>query len=633
MFKPILILTSLALSATATAPSYFTITEVAAFDPYFLTDKVNGASIQIHITDPATKTSTTCTESWAPQATLYGPPDWMVCDDATFAFRFNSFVNYTDWTIGVRHQYKGAGKPCIKSSGAQCVTRLGYGGFNSSVPGYYYFDIVLAAIAAHASPIVEGIGSLTSNETGPSPISAITGPSAVPSHFIPIRLPYDMDITQQATVVKRDFEAVQKATIVNYAEMDESRVVIGSLKNLQLKMLPSPAYPQADGYNTYPSAMIATNWSDILYGSVRTVAKGDINSGGVYGFFFFANNAPHGETDIEIRTTEPDAFYINNQQDGSLQSGPDEWGIDTTDTGTDFSDYFHEYRLDWTPSGTTFYIDGIKVQTVTKYIPTGPGLEQLQQQPLWIVGMGQRPDHRGQHALHPINRYTLLLPLLLRDKFWLSDEIASGKQSFSAKYKIISPTDPEKIALKQCVTLNDSFLLDPAKPDPKRQRGEFAIANKVTTSVHLCNLEANENSNSKAPFYIGKNSFSSPGHRHVKKLARAAQIFFAEFALQQDQIKFSLAINNEAKIRRSTKSPVLGKAKVMVLMTLQEDSTVKKGAKHDTEFLVLDDPTVDVIFGWDTIQELQAVKIKGFYRTVKEKKKRSGGKSSPKDEC
>ncbi|GAB7357636.1 hypothetical protein MBLNU459_g0134t2 [Dothideomycetes sp. NU459] len=594
MFKPILILTSLALSATATAPSYFTITEVAAFDPYFLTDKVNGASIQIHITDPATKTSTTCTESWAPQATLYGPPDWMVCDDATFAFRFNSFVNYTDWTIGVRHQYKGAGKPCIKSSGAQCVTRLGYGGFNSSVPGYYYFDIVLAAIAAHASPIVEGIGSLTSNETGPSPISAITGPSAVPSHFIPIRLPYDMDITQQATVVKRDFEAVQKATIVNnwsqsnfasatpqkrffnkitqslsYAEMDESRVVIGSLKNLQLKMLPSPAYPQADGYNTYPSAMIATNWSDILYGSVRTVAKGDINSGGVYGFFFFANNAPHGETDIEIRTTEPDAFYINNQQDGSLQSGPDEWGIDTTDTGTDFSDYFHEYRLDWTPSGTTFYIDGIKVQTVTKYIPTGPGLEQLQQQPLWIVGMGQRPDHRGQHALHPINRYTLLLPLLLRDKFWLSDEIASGKQSFSAKYKIISPTDPEKIALKQCVTLNDSFLLDPAKPDPKRQRGEFAIANKVTTSVHLCNLEANENSNSKAPFYIGKNSFSSPGH----------------------------------------------------------------SAKHDTEFLVLDDPTVDVIFGWDTIQELQAVKIKGFYRTVKEKKKRSGGKSSPKDEC
>jgi len=51
--------------------------------------------------------------------------------------------------------------------------------------------------------------------------------------------------------------------------------------------------------------------------------------------------------------------------------------------------------------------------------------------------------------------------------------------------------------------------------------------------------------------------------RHVQKLANAAQISFAERALLHDQNQFLTRINNEAKVRRSTKSVVLGKAKVM----------------------------------------------------------------------
>lgn len=51
--------------------------------------------------------------------------------------------------------------------------------------------------------------------------------------------------------------------------------------------------------------------------------------------------------------------------------------------------------------------------------------------------------------------------------------------------------------------------------------------------------------------------------RHVQKLASATQMFFAKGALQQDQIQLLTAINNEAKLRRSTKSVVLSKAKVM----------------------------------------------------------------------
>ncbi|KAF2022505.1 hypothetical protein EK21DRAFT_83215, partial [Setomelanomma holmii] len=51
--------------------------------------------------------------------------------------------------------------------------------------------------------------------------------------------------------------------------------------------------------------------------------------------------------------------------------------------------------------------------------------------------------------------------------------------------------------------------------------------------------------------------------RHVQKLASAAQISFAECALLQDQNQFLSEINKEAKVRRSTRSLILGKAKVM----------------------------------------------------------------------
>jgi hypothetical protein len=51
--------------------------------------------------------------------------------------------------------------------------------------------------------------------------------------------------------------------------------------------------------------------------------------------------------------------------------------------------------------------------------------------------------------------------------------------------------------------------------------------------------------------------------RHVQKLASAAQISFAECALLRDQNQFLSEINKEAKVRRSTRSLILGKAKVM----------------------------------------------------------------------
>jgi hypothetical protein len=58
--------------------------------------------------------------------------------------------------------------------------------------------------------------------------------------------------------------------------------------------------------------------------------------------------------------------------------------------------------------------------------------------------------------------------------------------------------------------------------------------------------------------------------RHVLKFSKAAQLSFAKGALQQNHIQLLLKVNDEAKVRRLTKSLVLGTAKVMGYEELQD---------------------------------------------------------------
>jgi hypothetical protein len=58
--------------------------------------------------------------------------------------------------------------------------------------------------------------------------------------------------------------------------------------------------------------------------------------------------------------------------------------------------------------------------------------------------------------------------------------------------------------------------------------------------------------------------------RHLQKGTKAFQKSFALEKLQKDRIQFLTTINNESKVRRSTKSLVLGKAKVMSYEDLEE---------------------------------------------------------------
>ena len=69
--------------------------------------------------------------------------------------------------------------------------------------------------------------------------------------------------------------------------------------------------------------------------------------------------------------------------------------------------------------------------------------------------------------------------------------------------------------------------------------------------------------------------------RHLQKCTKAFQKSSAQSILQEDRIQFLTTINNEAKVRRSTKSLVLGKAKVMSYEDLVE-ARAKRVVKEAT---------------------------------------------------
>lgn len=71
--------------------------------------------------------------------------------------------------------------------------------------------------------------------------------------------------------------------------------------------------------------------------------------------------------------------------------------------------------------------------------------------------------------------------------------------------------------------------------------------------------------------------------RLQKKVTTAAQTFLAKNALLEDRNQFLTSINDEGKVRRSTKSEILGKARVMSYEDLEKaraERAVKEAAKE-----------------------------------------------------
>lgn len=71
--------------------------------------------------------------------------------------------------------------------------------------------------------------------------------------------------------------------------------------------------------------------------------------------------------------------------------------------------------------------------------------------------------------------------------------------------------------------------------------------------------------------------------RRLDKLTNATQLSFAERTLLQEQNRFLTTVNNEAKVRRSTKTSIIGKARVMSYEDLEKARTERSAKEAEKE--------------------------------------------------
>ncbi|TKX24932.1 putative glycosyl hydrolases family 16 protein [Elsinoe australis] len=115
------------------------------------------------------------------------------------------------------------------------------------------------------------------------------------------------------------------------------------------------------------SAELQTTAKDILYGSVRTVAMASSVQGTTHGFSFYSNDTQ--EADIAFLTDDTALLHLTNEQTGYGQPVTSY----SVPTPSDATKAWHEYRMDWVPGKTMFYIDGKLVYQISQNVPSTPG--------------------------------------------------------------------------------------------------------------------------------------------------------------------------------------------------------------------------------------------------------------------
>ena len=134
------------------------------------------------------------------------------------------------------------------------------------------------------------------------------------------------------------------------------------LVNIGISLLaPSMTLTVPGGQTKGPisSAQFTTAYDDILYGSVRTVAKISNVPGTTHGFSFYSNDSQ--EIDFAFLTSNPGVAHLTNEQ-VSPTSPPTSYQVAAP---SDATTAYHEYRVDWLPGQAQFFIDGKLVQTIT----------------------------------------------------------------------------------------------------------------------------------------------------------------------------------------------------------------------------------------------------------------------------
>lgn len=157
-------------------------------------------------------------------------------------------------------------------------------------------------------------------------------------------------------------DSIPSTTSTSYSQHYTSDNVAVKDGALQLKV--------PGGQTTSPilGAEVYTTEESILYASVRTMMQISSVSGTVSSPFFYKVDSQ--EVDIEVITGgDLKGVHYTNQRTTNDS-------VPTTvacPSPADLTSEMHEYRLDWLPDRTDFYLDGVKQASLTGNVPSTAG--------------------------------------------------------------------------------------------------------------------------------------------------------------------------------------------------------------------------------------------------------------------
>ncbi|KAH9204300.1 hypothetical protein DL95DRAFT_430412 [Leptodontidium sp. 2 PMI_412] len=156
-----------------------------------------------------------------------------------------------------------------------------------------------------------------------------------------------------------------------------------------------------------------------------------------------------------------------------------------------------------------------------------------------------------------------------------------AKEHFTSVY---SPAREREFTKRNITSSCAACGLFPLNPDRVLRKtpkppAQSTVPRAVEINVGLCQQDEVPQT-SVTP--VTADAFIIPRlQRRVQKLANAGQRSIAYCALLDDQNQFLTKMNNEAKVRRSTKSVVLGKGKAKVMSYEDtEEARATRVAKH-----------------------------------------------------
>jgi beta-glucanase (GH16 family) len=110
-------------------------------------------------------------------------------------------------------------------------------------------------------------------------------------------------------------------------------------------------------------AEITSKRNNFLYGSYRASIKFDNVPGGVVGWFVYRTTEDLHEIDVEYLTRDINNIHFTLHH---VQTSVD---YKMKPISFDPTADFHEYRFDWYPDKVLYFIDGQKVDSLTKKVP------------------------------------------------------------------------------------------------------------------------------------------------------------------------------------------------------------------------------------------------------------------------